>query len=273
MIDRFARWALVPGLFLPALPGCGGPEEAVRVELPVVVDPSGLSTVTTDLGYTVEVTEARLMVENVSFAIAGEAHTASLLQRIGDLIVPSAYAHPGHYQGGDVTGELRGRFVLDWLPGGRPPLGSASLLVGTYQSANFTFATARTDDGLAEGDGLVGHTAILRGRATKDAQVVTFTALIDSPADRALVGVPFEFELKETSTVQLNLRLDAQDPLEGDTLFDGLDFAALDADGDGQLTLDAAATEPVVVNAYNLLKRTLQTHDNYEVRATSPATE
>lgn len=101
----------------------------------------------------------------------------------------------------------------------------------------------------------------------------------------------------------LGVRLLTKDPLEGDTLFDGIDFGALDYDGDGQLTLaeegspetttshfdagtlaDAglleatdAATAPDagppdddakqhLDAAYHRLKRTFQTHDHFDIK-------
>lgn len=75
---RLARFAIAVGLH-----GCGGPVEAPRVELPVVVDASGITTVETNLGDEVEVTEARLVVEDIAFTIAGEAHTASSRRKPG----------------------------------------------------------------------------------------------------------------------------------------------------------------------------------------------
>ena len=253
-----------------ALHACGGPEEAPRVELPVVVDPSGIEPVTNDLEYEITLTEARVMVENLAFTIAGEAHTASLWRRVSDFLVPSAYAHPGHFQGGDVTGELRGRFQLNWLGGSASELGNATLLVGMYESANFTFIHATEDDGVATDDALLGHTAVLQGTATKDAVTTEFTVVIDSPEGRELIGAPFEFEVKETATEQLGVRLLTRDPLEGDTLFDGIDFSALDEDADGTLAIGPDATSPAVVDAYNLLRRTFQTHDHFDIRASQP---
>lgn len=259
--------------------GCGGPEEAPRVELPVVVDPSGITAVDTNLGYQVELTEARVMVEDIVFTIAGEAHEASLrhqgteLGELGASVIPAVHAHPDHYQGGDVTGELRGRFVLRWAPGEPQELGAATLLVGSYQSANFTFALAGADDGLAGDDPLLGHTAVLRGLATRDGDAVAFVAAIDSPAGRELVGAPFAREIAETTQEELGIRLLTRDPLEGDTLFDDIDFAALadgqggQSDGDGQIFIDASATDAAAMDAYNVLRRTLQTHDHFDVTA------
>jgi hypothetical protein len=252
------------------LHACASPEEALRVQLSVTADPSGVAQVTSDLGYAIEVTEARAAIENLAFTIAGEAHTASLWRKVSDFLIPTAYAHPGHFQGGDVTGELRGRFIIDWLPGTDAQLGDATLLVGVYKSANFTLIRATEDDGVASDDPLLGHTALLRGRATKGASDITFVALIDSPAGRELIGAPFEFEVKQDSRERLGVRLATVDPLEGDTLFDGIDFAALDSDGDGQVVIEETSTDVGVVEAYNVLRRTFQTHDHFDIKTSLP---
>lgn len=262
--------AYVSVLSLIALQACGGPEEPPRVELAVLPDSSAVTAVTSDLGYEIELVEARAAVENFSFAIAGEAHTASLWQRVSDALVPTAHAHPGHFQGGDVTGELRGRFILGWLPRSTAALGTATLLAGSYKSANFTFVRAGPDDGIAPDDALLGHTALLRGRATKGTTSVDFVARIDSPEGRQLTGAPFELEVRADSRERLGVRLATRDPLEGDTLFDGLDFAALDGDGDGEVVLEEGSGEAALVDAYNVLRRTFQTHDHFDITA-SPA--
>lgn len=269
---------VLPALVFSALnlSACGEPAEPPRVTLPVVVDSSGIETITNDLGYDVTLTDARVMVETIVFTIAGEAHSASPWKRASDLLVPSAWAHPGHFQGGDVTGELRGRFALRWLGDDARELGSATLLVGTYHSANFTFIRGTEEDDLASDDPLLGHTALLRGTAVRsetgaiEASTIDFTVLIDSPVGRELVGAPFDFTVRETTTEELGLRLLTLDPLEGDTLLDGVDFAALDRDGDGEVTIEPGASDSQVVDAYNLIRRNFQTHDHFDVVARAP---
>ena len=258
------------GLLLLCAAACSDPKESVVVELPVHVDASALETTETDLGYAVELSEARIMVKDLTFAMAGEAHTASLLRETYDWLIPTSFAHPGHFQGGDITGELRGRFLLDWLPGKSQDVGQATLLEGKYTNANFIFIRA-SDDDVGPDDELLSHTAILRGSADKGDRSIEFLALIDSPDDRPLTGVPFEFEVKASSPrAELHLFLELRDPLEGDSLFDGLDFLALDEDDDGQVSILPESDDATLSDAYNLLRRTLQTHDNYEVRAIIP---
>jgi hypothetical protein len=246
--------------------GCAGAEEAPRIAAPVVVDNRGVTPVSTDLGYEVSLSEARLVVDDFEFTIAGEAHTASVWQRLSDLMVPRAHAHPGHYQGGDVTGELPGHFILDLMLGNPAPLGTAELIVGTYRGANFTFGRATQGDGLAAGDPLLGHTAHLVGVARKDGASHPFRIEIDAPEDRQLVGAPFEVSLGESSQVTLGFELMTVDPLEGDTLFDGIDFGAMPL-ADGAVELKAASGERAIADAYDNVRRTLLTHDHFKMGA------
>jgi hypothetical protein len=264
-------------LVLPLL-ACA-PSEAPRVELEVVVDGSGLGDATTDLGWTITFTQAQLAIADVEFTTAGEAHAArrpELGAWLLSLVLPSAHAHPGHYQGGEIIGELPGEFVLDFVHGEGESLGLATLIVGDYTAANFVFRRASADERMA-GDPLVGHTALLQGSASKDGQVVAFTLQIDSPLDRELVGAPFEATIEEGVALELGVRLLDTDPFEGDHLFDGLDFAALDAaDGtpDGTLALVDPELDPTQAqaldDAYNHVRRDFQTHDLFDIRARQP---
>lgn len=264
------RAAGVVTVSLLVLHACDSAEEAPRVELAVAVDASAVTTVTNDLGYEIALTEARAAVENLAFAVAGEGHTVSLWQQVSDVLVPTAYAHPGHFQGGDVAGELRGRFILNWLPASDAEIGRATLLAGVYKSANFMFIRASAEDGITSDDLLFGHTAILRGQATKGATRIDFVARIDSPEARELIGAPFEYEVTADSRARLGVRLTTADLLEGDTLFDGLDFVALDADGDGQLVIEETSSDTAIVNALNQLRRTFQTHDHFDITIALP---
>jgi hypothetical protein len=275
-------WSLALALTLgPSLLGCEA-REAPRVELPVVVDGSGLEPLTTDLGWTVALSEARVAIGDVVFTTAGELHgerRPSPAARLLGVVIRRAHAHPGHYQGGEIIGELPGAFILDFLAGDGEELGLATLIVGDYTAANFGLRRAGAAE-LEHGDPLVGHTAILRGTATapgEPAQVVEFSITLDSPLDREIVGVPFEFAAREDPQAILALRLLSADPFEGKQLFDGVDFAALDeADGqaDGLLELVDPGTTPeldaALAAAYHRIRRAFQSHDFFEVLAREP---
>lgn len=239
---------------------CGDPSEAPRVQLPVVVDASGLTPLTTDLGYEVELTSVRLAINGIVFTIAGEVHTASLWQTLSEAILPKAHAHPGHNQGGEVTGELPGELIVDWPADDGRELGVATLIAATYSASNFTFWRGSAENLDAE-DPLVGHTAILSGTATKGGQATDFTIIVDSPIGRELVGAPFNATINANTTGTLNLRFNAVDALEGDTVFDTIDFAALAVDG--SVVIEPGV--PEVEEAYNTFRRAFQTHDHYSI--------
>jgi hypothetical protein len=268
MISVQARgsWFAACGALLAcSLLGCGEAEEAPRVSVALVSDASGMGPTRTDLGYEVELLDAAVAIEDVLFATAGEAHEGSLLRRMSDWLVPVAVAHPGHFQNGDITGELRGRFVVRWNPDAAQTLGRATLLAGKYRSANFTFAEATEADGLTAEDALLGHTASLRGRATRGGSSLEFSVVVDSPAGRDLIGAPFNVDVQRSRPLALAFRLLLADPAEADTMFDGVDFASLPASG-GVLVIGPTNTEPGLVDAYNRIRRALQSHDHFEVR-------
>jgi hypothetical protein len=259
------RFSMIFSVLAPTLLfGCSDAEEAKRVQLPVVSDGGAFEPVMTDLGYEVVLTSASMVAEDLRFTIAGEEHT-SMLRRVSDWLVPVAHAHPGHFQGGEVTGELSGHFVLRFEPGETHEVGMATLLVGTYESMNLTLASADSAD-VENEDPLLGHTAYIVGTASSDAGTLTFEVIIDSPAGRQLIGIPFEEKVSERAGEVLALRLSPHDALENDSLFDGVDFAALDGDGDGSLWIEPSSADEGVVDAYNHIHRAFQAHDHFVVQ-------
>lgn len=258
----FNRYAFAFGLLVLGLMSCSEPSEAPRVVLPLYVDGAGIIKVQNDMGYDIEVTSARAAINDVVFTVSGEVHQASMLSKVYDVFVPSVHAHPGHYEGGEVTGEMRGQFVFDWLTPPAEPLGDATLIAAKYTAANFTFGRGDADV-LGADDPLVDHTALISGTATRGDRKIEFTFVLDSPMDRKLVGVPFEANIKEGAKGVLTLQLNLKDAQEGDTLFDGIDFELFDMDGDGKVRVAPDNEESVY--AYNLFRRAFQTHDHFSV--------
>jgi hypothetical protein len=263
-----------PAFVVPLLLACPA-SEAPSVELPVVIDGTGLVPTTTDLGWAIELVEARVAISGVRFTTSGEIDSerqpGAGVEWLLGLVLPRAHAHPGHYQGGETIGELPGTHVLDFIADDGRQLGVATLIVGSYTAANFGLTRASAAE-LDDGDPLIGHTAILRGVATSPtdpAHTVSFSIVIDSPLDREIVGAPFVYEVAETSQADLRFRLLSVDPFEGDHLFDGIDFAMLETDGvvtlvDPELEPDQA---PALTDAYNQIRREFQTHDLWEIVA------
>lgn len=244
-------------LSLPSL-GCGlDSQQAERVQVPVVVDGEGVVEFTNAEGYDIHITTLRVAFDNVEFTSGGEMH-ASLLQRLGDLVVPTAYAHPGHYAGGEIVGEMNGRFVVDWLQDGKF-LSDATMLEAEYRGANFVFTRAMPGDGVAADDPIIGHTIEIAGEASRDGETWSFHALVDEEDGKRVVGLPMELDLHADDEVELGLQMVMEDPYEDDTVLDNLDFATLDDDGDFAVEIEPG--QP----AYNLLVKQLQVHDHYDV--------
>lgn len=235
--------------------GCAPSQEAVRVELGVEVDGSAVGESTNDLGWAVTLTAARVAASDVQFTIQGEMHGATAW--LEGWLIRRAWAHPGHYSGGDVTGELVGNFVFDWIGGDGAALGMAEVLTGEYNGFNFTFRAADAEDGLADGDPLLGHAAHFAGTARKDGVEVAFTAVLDVKAGTQMVGGPFELSVTTETNSKIGIQLEPTDPVEQKSMFDGLDFAAIDEDADGQVDIAPGSA------AHNIVVRTIQSHEHY----------
>jgi hypothetical protein len=255
--------ALIGALLAASLcVGCGDSAEAQHVSVPVKVSAVGVTQVTSDLGYVIDLDACRVAVRDLEFTTAGEAHGVETSSLLRSWLLPTAMAHPGHYAGGAIVGELNGRFIIDWKNASPASLGDATLLDGQgYTGLNLYFTTAKVEDGLAADDALISHTAEFVGRATSPSgQVIAFSALIDQDSGRHIVGAPFEAQVTASDPKSAQLQLLIHDPITDQTLFDGIDFAALDTDSDGKLTFDLDS-EP-----YNRLRRAMQSHDFFFVQ-------
>lgn len=237
-----------------AVAGCGdGGSEASRLSVVVTQEASAAAPFTTALGYTVQLTECRMVIADLTFTSGGAQHASAPWW---SLFVGTAHAHPGHGADGTVIGELPGRFVLDCLEGAAQ-LGEGSFLPGTYDGADFRFALGEASDGLSEGDPLLGHTAIIAGSACLDEGCWTFEAAVTQDADRVLEGAPLSLTLPDASVSHLGLAFTPEDPFEGQTIFDTQDFSALGEPGAHLVFAEG--------DAYNRLLRQLQRHDFYLV--------
>ncbi|MCB9727586.1 MAG: hypothetical protein H6744_02700 [Deltaproteobacteria bacterium] len=246
------------------LSGCDATTESTSTNAAVVADSDGLTPVTTDLGYLVTLDTARFALRDFELTIEGEAH-ASLWDRARELLVATAHAHPGHYAGGEVTGELPGDRIVTWTAGGaRAALGTATLLEGDYHGLNFYFRTAGASDGLGANDPLAGHSAVLSGHASKDGVDRAFTLVIDIDDGTRVVGAPAEQVVRAGTPVTFGFQLLTQDPYAPGTLFDGLDFASLEADGPSGVVMTPGTA------SHNIFRRTLETHDFYFLASTTP---
>jgi len=232
-------------------------DEPEPISLEVLTSGDGVTTSVNDLGWEVTVTTFRVAIRDIELTIEGETH-ASLMDLLRELAVPAALAHPGHYAGGEVTGELAGDFVIDLVDGAGQALGEATLLPGDYNGMNLYFRAAKE---LADGDPLKGHAAVIEGTAADGADTIAFTAVIDIEDGTQMVGGPFELDADEDTAATLFLTAYTIDPSENDALFDGLDFGALDGDDDGAVAIVPGSAE------HNILMKTLIRHDHWGMLA------
>jgi hypothetical protein len=251
-------------LGLPGLGGCSG-QEATRVDLPVRVDASDLEPIDSNRGYTIQLSEARLVVTDLKFAIAGEEHARNGWHRVADWLVPVARAHPGHFVGGDVTGELLGHFITSWVPRDSAPIGVATLLEGDYRSASFAFGRAAAEDGLPGDDALLGHSALLRGSATRGDVRRDFLIVLDADDGQGVAGMPFDAGVRAGEPLAIGFELLPVDPIDRATLFDEIDFARLPLADDGVVRIVSSSSDAALAAAYERISAAFQAATHFRM--------
>lgn len=154
---------------------------------------------------------------------------------------------------------MTGDVLIDWTDDGAP-LGTARLLSGDYQSANFTLRRAGDSDGLAADDPVRGHTFHIEGVASQAGQSLPFQAVLDIDEGTRMIGALFPVRITDDATGPLVMQVLTVDPFEGDTMFDGVDFARLPLSGGGP-RVDIVPGQ----DAHNILRRRVQVHDHYAI--------
>lgn len=247
-------------------------QEAERVELPVVVADAPPAPGTSDLGYEVELSSARVVMLDLQFTTQGEQSgfvDDGVIALVDALMgIRDAHAHPGHLEGGEIIGELPGRHVVDFADGGLL-LGEAIMLTAKYDSLNFTFGRGTEGDGLSTSDALLNHSVVLEGTARRDDRTWDFVAVIDQDEGRQMIGGPFQAQVRLQSQGPVALSMQVFDPISGESLFDGVDFEALGAIADNNDAADAGAGVVIsrddanTAEAHNRIRNALQRHPYY----------
>lgn len=201
---------------------CSDSAESPRHSAEVVVPAGPLTVVTNDLGWVVETTKAEVSFRDLEFTTHGEEH-ASLLP---SWLVGTAYAHPGHLADGDVIGALDGSWTVDFAAGGAT-LGTAEMIAGKYEGLNFRFSGSMR----------------LEGTATKEGDVVNWTADVAQDDGRRVTGVIFDRQISGDGE-SLSFTFQPVDTTTGVTIYDDVDFAAgsaFEADSPTSIRLSRAA--------------------------------
>ena len=240
--------------------GCYAGAEVAEVALPVEVSAAGMGPAESDLGYTVSVDRLRAAISDIAFTVPGDGLVSAPAVRGlagGGAGVPD-YGHPGHVSGGEVTGELPGALLVEATAGGAA-LGTATLLAGDYTGVDFFFDRAHAGHGLDPSDPLLGHTFHIEGMAARNGATITFEAILDIDEGAQLIGAPFAHSVVAGDQARLRFAIHTTEPYAGTTIFDGIDFAVLDEDGDGHVSIEPGT------EAHNRMRRALQVHDYYSV--------
>lgn len=147
--------------------------------------------ITNTLGWKVTLSEAYLSIGSLYY-YSGDpvlsqrqlpnASNRSALAWLGELLVPPAYAHPGHYIEGAAMGQMLGPATLDLL-GDSLELADGDGVTGLTNSARITWQSP-PKGALAEK--LDGHVVLTRGTATKGDVSLAFIA--QAKADEVLNG-------------------------------------------------------------------------------------
>lgn len=149
--------------------------------------------------WTVSLEEARVAIGPV-YLFEGDPLLASLYHW---LVMPRAFAHPGHYQEGEALGEALDQRVVDLLDPNPTILGPMNAVTGQCNSAQVGLGTAEA--GLEGAELLEGHALLLRGTATRGGDDVPFEAWLDD--DLYVEGVAFEHDI-DTSSGGLRVQVD-----------------------------------------------------------------
>lgn len=128
---------------------------------------------------------------------------------VGELVVPTAHAHPGdvHFAGGELRGEFLEQVAFDLLRGEAGRVGRARGVSGDARAVSVILdpPTAATR---GDADALFGHHAWVVGTAWRGREVVRFEGGLSIPAEgiqRQVDGVPIDVELDDGGTLVLGV--------------------------------------------------------------------
>lgn len=215
------------GLLLSA---CGDPStggERVVIASRAKSDLAENPVVDNGLGWTIEVTRAELALDHLYY-VSGPP--AGLAWRPVDLLaIPSAHAHPGHYDSGDVLGELEEAVSIDLL-GPEVLLGEGPGVTGQARSAIVALGHLGGED--------AALAVVLEGVASQGDVEIPFRAevaqnSIDHPTSHLpeIDGCPLDDgKIESNGTVLLEVSVAVW--------LDRIDFAEVSVPGSGMAVLE-----------------------------------
>jgi hypothetical protein len=235
---------------------CGGDTTGERVILRtrIITAPESAAGFTTLSGWTIRLTRAWVATGPLYYFDGASSFTFERKERrrrssISEWLIPSAYAHPGHYAPGVTNGQMLDEYSIDLLaPETRLPDGSG--ITGLLRSGTFSFSPPQGGPLVPS---LGGQSVVVEGIAQKDLEQVTFGLSADFATiakrarDGLVPGCKFDaVEVKGTGTVTLgiNPRL----------WFSLVDFSGIAPGSAESPTVIAAETTPYIAFTLGLVQ-------------------
>jgi len=219
----------LPIALMTLLLGCPAADEPALVGVSVSAVSARGTTFETEQGYEISLEEGTVVVGDLHFHEPKSVEEGAAIGRRARRPEPGGVlAHPGHDMSGDVRGELAGTFVVDLLAE-EAALDEADFYEGSYETASLL---------LVEPEGSE-FTAVLAGTADTGGGAIPFELAVDHA--EAVLGIAFETEIDALAAPSVTLVVDPA------SILGHLDFAALDGDGDGTVTLqDEGVSNPLL---------------------------
>lgn len=132
-----------------------------------------------------------------------------------------------------MGGVLEGPLIMEWTPGQTEPLGTATMLEGSYAGYNFDFSAPDTDADAAAAM-LLDDDAMARIEATaiaEDDTEIAFALDIEHFDDARIVGGAFSGDIPGGEEAEIGLVFSPRDKWSERTIFDDISFSQY-ADGD-----------------------------------------
>lgn len=233
--------------------GCSENEESDRFDVVITTAPLSVPF-TNSLGYEVWIHQADFLVETTYFTREGEVHLAK--RWLPSL--PSAFAHPGHTQGGEIVGETQGIHLITFNHESNL-VAEATLLRGAIEAGDITLRNRAEDD---EIDRLpVGASIRLVGSAFRGDQAWPFDLSFGHSERTTIIGIPVETILPTGQSLQMHFDTVIYGENAEASIFDNIDFAAdTETVQNGDVVFSTATTNRIrrVLNRHDWFRFTLQ---------------
>ncbi|APR82983.1 putative lipoprotein [Minicystis rosea] len=199
-----------------ALSACGSDSTTgIRVTLKtrIVADDGVKAPFTNAYGWSIQLQKVAISVGALYYFDGAPIFSAGLPPRLhlGDFLLRSAHAHPGHYQTGNAMGQMLTPSSVD-LALGDADLPAGEGTSGIFRSGRFVFGDKPTGSAAST---LGDYVVLLEGEAKKDSMTRVFRAAgaladtLDSYGEPKLDGCAFdedEIDVEANGTVTVHIK-------------------------------------------------------------------